>query len=83
MIGKLLRIEKVADGDGRSWGKPDYCYSRWTMVIEDRNGNIHSLSTGRKDIIARAEALIGKRVDIPRGGKQGIVGGVREVEARE
>lgn len=75
--GTLLRVEDAPDGNRGASDHPEQTYKRWRMVVKDEHGAEQSACTGRSDIIERAREMIGREVTILRGGKLGIVGGIR------
>lgn len=76
--GKLIKIENAPDGNRSAGGFPEITYKRWRLVTLSESGVEEAACTGRKDIVMRAIDLMGKNVTILRGGKAGIMGGIKE-----
>jgi hypothetical protein len=74
--GKLLSIEPDGRRSKAASGKPDESYPIWKITVEGEDGRIRVATSGRQDMLDRWRALIGTKVTVLRGGKEGIVGGV-------
>jgi hypothetical protein len=79
--GKLISIEPDGKHSRAALDKPDEFYPVWKITVESEDGQIHTAHSGRQNMLDRWRALIGTKVTVLRGGKEGIVGGVVPWEA--
>jgi hypothetical protein len=76
ITGKLLRIQDAPDGGYSASNHPELKYKRWAFVLQTAHGE-REIETGRSDFVKRGKEMIGQQVEISRGGKLGIMGGIR------
>ena len=74
--GVLVSVEDLGVIPGKA--TDGHAYQQWRFVLDTEHGRWMATS-GRHDFAERGKRLIGQRVYIARGGKEGIMGDVRPV----